>query len=72
MAKKSLALILRECSAPSECFRMLNIDVDLVSSTATPEGAALLDDILNAEGAQHRCEDLILRQAFPADETKTS
>ena len=51
---------------------MLNIDVDLVSSTATPEGVALLDDILNAEGAQHRCEGLILRQAFPADETKTS
>ena len=51
---------------------MLNIDVDLVASTATPEGAALLDDILDSEGAQHRCEGLILRQAFPADETKTS
>ena len=63
---------MRERSAQSECLRMLNIDVDLVSSTATPKRAALLDDILNAEGAQHRCEVLILRQAFPADETKTS
>ena len=51
---------------------MLNIDVDLVSIRATPKGPPYSMIILDAEGAQHRREGLILRQAFPADETKTS